>query len=305
MSKSFAAIVKKIKKDYIIVETVVGGKMKIPRFYGEAPMIGDTIIVDMTGGGAGRIYSAPSIAEVGEQTRYLNFYSIEDDGNEPDVKLSGGDLQLGNSETAKKTKIAPYSPFGFVDLPAGSRTMDAGNGNVIFASKTSVGMATSCQSKMIFRDNGTAEFATPHFMGLIGRTVVVSTFQDDLSIEIDISTKESSGGTRDINTIKNSIAKLVIGEDGDPISYEEAFEQAVTGSQNEQFYRIFGLHLGEILLTFKWRRFKYIGSEKVFHEVFSTLGMFDTLYQYCLDCYGKNNIVMMEFFLKDNTTEKN
>ena len=295
MSSNIGAIVTKITKDATTIVTEHGHEVELPRYFGESPAVGTAVVLDMSGGGHGQIYTTPPISKVGTTKRYMNFYAVEEDGNTPDQQPKQKDMKTAENQT---TNIAPYSPFGFADTPSGARTMAAGNGNMVFAGPTSAGIVTSCESKMIVRDDGTAELVTPHYMALLGRTIVVSTFHDNITIEIDINTTEASGGTAGIDDIKNKIADLVVGEDGPPITYEEAFEQSVTGDSNEAFFRMFGLHLGELLLTFKWERLKYRGSEKTFHEVFGGLGSFDTIYIYCQNCYGKDTIASVEFFLK-------
>ena len=288
-----AGIVKKVDDVGITLSMESGGEMTVPKNFGESPKEGDVLMVEHSSG-APVLYSMPPVSRVGTIKRYMNFYAIEKEGNVPDLKPRDKNL---SADAAPDTPIAPFSPFSFADTPAGARTLAAGNGNMCFAGPTSAGIVTSCESKMIVRDDGTAEIVTPHFRGMLGKTIVVSSLHDNLAIEIDISSDESSGGVYDINSIKNRIANLIVGKDGPAISYEEAFAKSIDGSNLQPFYNLFGLQLAEVLLTFKWERLKYHGSEKVLNEVFGEIAMLASAYTYCQDCYGEDVIGEMEYFL--------
>ncbi len=299
MTEFTSGIVKSVDSKETIVETVGGEIIKIPRFFGEAPAKGTVVTIDDTSSGP-KLFLSPPATKITDVKRYMNFYAVEADGNLPSEPIKQAKLE---TTPDVQQEIGQFGAFNFADTPAGARTLNAGNGNMVFASPTAAGIVTSCESKMIVRDNGTAELVTPHFMGLMGRTVIVSSFQEDLSIEIDITTELSSGGADDLQLIKKKIADLVVGENGvGPVTYEDAFAVEAISGPNGPFIETFGLHLAELLMTFKWSRLKYTGSEKNFHEVFGELGMFDSLYIYCLECINADNVASLEIFLSPGLT---
>lgn len=290
--QSLSGIVKRVDKEYILIELEDGTTTSIPRFFGEVPAVDSTVVVDYSSGDA-KIYTAPPVSAIVPIKRYMNFYAVEADGNTPsDVS------QLDYAPDGSITEtIAPFSPFSFADTPAGSRTLAASNGNMVFSSSTAVGLVTACDSKLIVRDDGTLEMVTPHFMALMGRTVVVNAFHDDLSIEIDLTSTVNNAGSADVSGIKQAISDKILGISGDPMTYEEAFYDSIGGSLHEPFYQMFGMHLAELLLSFKWERFKYTGNETTFAEVFGTLGAFESIYSYCAGCYNNDRISSLEVFL--------
>ena len=289
-----AGIVKKVGDEGITLSMENGGEMIFPKNFGESPKEGEVLIADSLNGSP-VLYSMPPVTRVGTIKRYMNFYAIEQEGNTPDVTVQDKEMSIANNDNS--IPIAPFSPFSFADMPAGARTLTAGNGNMCFAGPTSAGIVTSCESKVIVRDDGTAEMATPHFRAMLGKTIIVSSLHDNVSVEIDINNSESSGGVHDINSIKNSIAKLIVGKDGPAKSYEEAFAKSIEGSELQPFYNLFGLQLAEVLLTFQWERIKYHGSEKTFNEVFGKIAVFESVYLYCQDCFGKDVVGELELFI--------
>ncbi len=261
---------------------------------GSMPSEKQAVILDFTGAVV-QVFPAPVITNFSALKRYLNFYAIEGETTAPPTEMQEGDTSgTGASDSAGQT-----SPFYFADMQLGGNAVSAGNGNVAFAGPTAAGIATSCESKMIVRDNGTAEIVTPHLMALYGRTVVVSDFNAGIHIEIDISSEKASGGAGHINGIKTEVITGMqggAGGEGGPLTFELALAAAL-GEEGDPFTEMFGLHLGELLLTFKWERLLFRGEEKVFHEIFNSLGHFDSAYIYCGDCYGRDAVSSMELFL--------
>jgi hypothetical protein len=289
-----SGIVQSISKRYIEIETEFGNTIKVARYMGSMPSINQAVIIDYTGSVV-QIYPAPVISDLTALKRYLNFYAIEGESDAPATEIQEGDT----GGVDRPDKAGQTSPFYFADMQLGGNAVSAGNGNVAFAGPTAAGIATSCESKMIVRDNGTAEIVTPHLMALYGRTIVVSDFNAGIHIEIDITSERSSGGAEHIQAIKTKVIEAMQGtsdSDKGPMTYELAFEDAI-GEDGDPFVEMFGLHLGELLLTFKWERLLFRGNEQAFHEIFNSLGHFDSAYVYCGDCYGRDVVSSMELFL--------
>jgi hypothetical protein len=279
-----------------VIKTETSSLITVPRFFGEAPPIGSVVIMDSTGGDI-QIYSAPVVSKIRKIKRYMNFYASEKDSNLPDSQPAQAEIQ---KQGAKSSDIGPMSPFGFADTPYGARPLAAGNGNMLFAGPKSVGMITACDSKFIIRSTGTAELSSPHMMSFTGRTVSVNAFHDNLSIEIDINPSLSSGGLLTLPALKDRIAASVTGETLPMMTFEEAFELHVSGDPYEAFYRLFGLYLAELLLTFKWERIAYRGNETTFQEVFSQFTVFQTIYIYCPSSYNNDEIASFEMLMAES-----
>jgi len=290
--------VKSVTEGETVIELDNGHELTLPRYLGESPRRGAAVVVDFSSGDA-QIFPAPPLMKVSKQKRYMNFNAVEKDGTKPTVEPEQKPMKRGEGKKDVQ-EIAQYSLFGFADTPYGARTLTAGNGNLCFASPTAVGMATSCSAKFIIRDDGTSEFVTPHYMALEGRTIVISSFHDNLKIEIDISSSKLGKSPIDFTDLKEKLANFMVGKDiVEPMTYEEAF-LAVSGSAPEAaFLQMFGLHLAELLVTFKWERLLFRGNEQTFHEVFGSVSSLDAMYQFCQDCYNTDSVAELEVFLID------
>ena len=302
-------IISSISDANVIVTTDLGDTITIPRFFGETPKNGTAVQVDFSTGSP-KIYSTPVIALIENVNQYLNFYAIEAENGVPSTSDAVGTSAM---PSAKKTSdYGPFIPYSFVDTPVGAQTLVAGNGNIVFGGPTACGMATGCDNKVVVRHTGEMEMVSGHFIALQGRTVIVSNFQANLGIEIDIINVDSGSGAGKFDGIKTAIAKSILGTEGetdpatgettvtakDPMTYEEAFDEAVGDDHdNGAFLRMFGLHIAEILVTVQWERVRFRGDEKTFQEVFSGIASFQNYIGYCTGCYNSGKIKEMEFFV--------
>ena len=182
-------IINSVSKSSISITTTDGDTVSIPRNFGETPAPGTAIKVDMSTG-MPVVSSAPPITEIGVNKDYLNFYAIDGENTVPPTEATAAPIEFNGI----KAKYGPNVSFGFVDLPVGSKTISANNGNVVFSGDTAVGMAVGCDNKLIMRHKGHMELVTSHLISLQGRTVVVSSFRDNFTVEIDIINSEVSGG---------------------------------------------------------------------------------------------------------------
>ncbi len=304
-----AGIVTIIDANTVTIATEEVGSVVLPRLGGDVPGRGTAVEINFDGG-TPKLFIAPPVTEAQESSRFLNFYAVEDDGKAPEVDTKAPVVK------ARKTtnSYGPAIPYSFIDTPIGAKTIIAANGNLMFAGPTAVGMATSCSGKMIIREDGEMEQVTPHYVALLGKTVYVSDFLADISIEIDIMNTEVDDGV-DFSEIKSAIAKAILGE-GDtpppdpdapppkspePVTYETAFDAEADKFQHPAFIKMFGLHIAEILCSFKWTRVKFRGKEKTFHEAFDGVAEFQNYIGYCKECFETDKIAELEFFLVDKT----
>ena len=303
MSTIMDGIIQSVSPSAIVVVTELGEVLTLPRSVGETPPSGTAVRIDFSTGSP-KMYSTPPITEIGKVDRYMNFYALPENPA-PEVEVKITPVSMGS----KTSTYGPFTPFGFVDTPIGARTIMANNGNVCFSGPTAVGMAVSCNTKIIAKQSGQIEFVTPHFTALQGRTVVVSNFKSNISIEIDIVNAESKSKVS-FEEIKKSIIEDMLGAEAgkdentgaptpaiNPKTYEKSFEERVKDFQHEAFASMFGLHLAEILTKVQWERVRFRGDEKTFNEVFSGIADFNSYQGYCNECYENGDIVEIEFFL--------
>jgi len=279
-----------ITESSITVLTEYSNEIDVPRYMGISPQMGQAVVLDLSMSYP-QIYPAQAIAKLSSLKRYLNFYAISGENTVPEPTAKG---KADANGVGQEDKYGQTSQFFFADTQLGLDSVKTGNGNIAFAGPTAAGIATSCESKVIARDNGTVEIVTPHLMALYGSTIVIDNFSAGIHIEIDITTARSAGGAGDIEAAKKSVVSMMSGdEEGGSRTYEMAFADL----EADPFIKMFGLHLGELLLTFQWSRLLFRGQESVFHEVFDKYGTFDSVYAYCGGCAGENRIKSMEFFL--------
>ncbi len=212
---------------------------------------------------------------------------------------------MGEKESIK---FGPFTPHSFMDTPIGASPIIAGNGNIVFAGQTAVGMATSCSSKIVARHNGEVEIVTPHFISIQGRTVIVSDFRKNLSIEIDILNIKAKK-TINFAGIKEKIMKAIAGKEAGedskgnptaaepPTNYEDAFKANYESFDHPAFLKMFGLHLAEVLCSYQWERVRFRGDEKTFHETFAGIAEFKNYTGYCTECFETGTVRELEFFL--------
>ena len=297
-------VVEKITGEDMVISTELGDKITLPRYAGETPPVGSAVQIDFSTGSP-KLYSTPPIALIEKVDRFMNFYALPEENPSPEVDTVAGTASSGG----EKSIYGPFTPFSFMDSPVGARTLSASNGNVCFAGQTAVGFALSCDTKLIAKSTGQMELVTSHFTSLQGRTVIVSSFRDNISIEIDILNSDSQT-TANFTGIKEAIIKDMIGTEEkvdeetkevtpaiDPLTYENAFELRYPDSEHPAFTKMFGLHLAEILTLVQWERVRFRGDEKTFHETFDGIADFQNYIGYCSDCYENGEIMEMEFFL--------
>ncbi len=298
----------------VIVETELGELVTLPRYFGETPPVGAAVRLDFSSG-APKIYSTPPITKIEKVDRFLNFYAMPGEGIPVEVDSRAGEAKMRD----KVAKYGPFVPYSFMDTPIGARTTVADNGNMSFTGPTAVGMATGCGNKVIVRHKGQMEVVTKHFVALQGRTVIVSSFEQNLSIEIDIL-RAPVETKIDFKKIKNEIAKEMLGKEEsidpktekpvpavDPKTYEDAFDLLTKGAESfshPAFVKMFGLHLAEILCSVEWERVRFRGDEKTFIETFDGIADFSGYEGYCTDCYNSGKIRELEFFLTREESTK-
>lgn len=300
-------IVAAVGGNSISIKTELGEVMVLPRQFGESPKVGTAVSIDLSTG-APKVYHTPPITEVEKPTDFLNFYAIEGESTVPKTADDKGKTSFRKKESAI---YGPQVPYSFMDLPVGSRSISANNGNVVFAGPTAAGMAVGCDNKLIVRFNGAMEMVTSHLISLQGRTVIVSSFRDNLSVEIDILNSDAPGGAN-FDAIKTKAVSdmegtpSTVAEDGtmntdgvDPKTYEESFDAQVENGDTEHgaFLKMFGLHIAEILTSVRWERLRFRGDQKTFNEAFDGIAEFKNYIGYCNECYESGSIKEMEFFV--------
>ncbi len=302
----FDAIVTAVTTVDIIVETEIGDPMTLPRYSGETPAVGSAIRIDMTTG-VPKIYSTPPVSTMEKVDRFLNFNADSKEAAAVEVPDKTGTSALEGVTPS----FGPFTPYSFLDTPVGAKTVAAGNGNLLFAGPTAVGMAVSPSAKMILKDNGAMEIVTSHFVSVQGRTVLVSSFRENLSIEIDILNVDVESKV-DFSSIKKVIAEDIMGEDAGkdkdgkptaavpPLTYETSFKKRLKDTKSFKhpaFIKMFGVHIAELLCSVQWERVRFRGSEKTFRETFAGIAMFDSYIGYCKECYNTEIVKELEFFV--------
>lgn len=298
------AVIETITGENIVLMSDVGDYITLPRNSGETPPVGSAVQVDFSTGSP-RIISSNPISKMEKVDRFMNFYALPKENPAPDVPTVAGVASMGDKEAA----YGPFTPYSFMDTPVGAKTVIAANSNMLFAGTTAVGLALSCDNKLVAKNTGEMELVTSHFVSLQGRTVILSSFRDNISIEIDIL-NEKSATEVDFVGIKEKIIKAMVGTEKsvdpttkvvtkaiDPLTYEEAFDANYKEFEYHAFLKTFGLHIAEILTLFRWERVRFRGDDKVFNEVFSGIVDFQAYIGYCKECHETGDIMEMEFFL--------
>jgi hypothetical protein len=293
MKTILSGIVKSVTKDSTTIETETGTVITLPRDYGEPGAVGSAVILDFSTGTLS-VYAAETIAPAGETKHFMNFYADDYRGAQANVEQK---TQGVSGKTMSTQKLTTFVPFGFADVPAGARTVKSSNGSIVFAAPSSVGMATTCDSKVIMRSHGPSEVVSPHMVNVMGKRVYVSDFGANLHIEIDLV--NTVAGVAGYDGIKDSIVEAM--REG-AVTYEDAFASAAEG---DPFLKTFGLNIAELLKTYEWSRIYFRGDDKALHEVFGEYLSIDTIYGYCGGCYGagKTGIVGFELNVVPGETE--
>jgi len=261
-------IITDVTSSHIAFDFASGSSAIVPRFYGEPPKPGDVMLVDVSNG-TPIFHPMPPLATIESARFFMNF-----------GKISSASYAQENSQIDGKPSesMALMTPLGFADLPVGSETIMAPNGNVVYASDGSVGMAVSNLGRLSFFDGGKCELIAKNFVSLTGNKAIASNFEHGYHFEIELMPTHSKSVGK-LEELKQAVAELMIegasskdGKNKTPLQYDEALREVAKGSDAAALIEVFGLGVADVLLSFKISKIRFIGNMKVFQEVMSAGG---------------------------------
>jgi len=266
----FGGIVANVTKDKIDIELETGTGITVPRTQTVPFSCGSAVIVDMTSGYP-VVEEAPPITSMESVNMFMNFYPPSD------IDIENVNTSVEDNETSfgvNKSK--------FLDIPEGAKTLQSSGTPLVFASKTSAGHAVTCESKMISRSGTNAsEISAPVISMMLGRTIYVSNFFGNYTVEVDFSNVPVTGNqAQQVEAYSKIITNDMLNNGK---TYEEAFESAVEGSSAKGFLETFGLFAAETLLTYTITRIKFSGDMNSLNEVFQGISGLDAIIGYAFD----------------------